>query len=285
MYPDVDPTYEEDLRNIERVYLAPGSHFWVAEAGGQLIGMVAIERIDAHTGRLRRMRVTGDWRRQGIATDLLGMTEEFCRKAGYKRIILDTTEDQVAAHALYEKHGFVRTGSRRIGVVPVYDYIKELTTIESVRIRRYEARDQDVIWELHEEGLRDTGTLLGEYRRDLHPDLSDIQRWYEQSGGGFWIAEAEDRQIGMVGVERVDEETARLRQMRVTARWRKQGVGRLLLETVEGFGLDNGYHRLILDTNALQTDAHRLYEAVGFTRTGERTIGPRRVFDYAKELR
>jgi ribosomal protein S18 acetylase RimI-like enzyme len=126
MYPDVDPAYEEDLRNIECVYLAPGSHFWVAEAGAQLIGMVAIEQIDAETGRLRRMRVTGDWRRRGIATDLLSTTEEFCRKAGYKRIVLDTTKDQVAAHALYEKHGFVRTGSRLIGVVPVYDYEKEL---------------------------------------------------------------------------------------------------------------------------------------------------------------
>jgi GNAT superfamily N-acetyltransferase len=127
MYPDVDPTYEEDLRNIERVYLAPGSHFWVAEVQGGLIGMVAIQRIDAETGRLRRMRVTGEWRRRGVATSLLQTTEEFCRKLGYQRIILDTTKDQVAAHALYEKHGFVRTGSRTIGVVPVHDYVKELT--------------------------------------------------------------------------------------------------------------------------------------------------------------
>jgi GNAT superfamily N-acetyltransferase len=285
MYPDVDPSYEEDLRNIDRVYLTPGSHFWVAEAGAQLIGMVAIERIDADTGRLRRMRVTGDWRRRGIATNLLRTTGEFCRNAGYQRIILDTTKDQVAAHALYEKHGFVRTGSRRIGVVPVYDYVKAFTKAESVRIRIYEPRDQNVVWELAEEGLRDTGTLVGEYRRDLHPDLSEIEQWYMQAGGGFWIAEAEDRQIGMVGIERVDEMIAKLRQMRVTAKWRKQGVGRLLLETAEGFCRDNGYHRLILDTNALQTDAHRLYEAAGFTRTGERTIGTRRVFDYSKELR
>jgi len=73
------------------------------------------------------MRVTGTRRRKGVATDLLETAEEFCREMGYKRMILDTTEDQTAAHALYEKNGFVRTGERMIGVVPAYDYVKELS--------------------------------------------------------------------------------------------------------------------------------------------------------------
>jgi len=126
-YPGVDTKYEEDLRNIERTYLAPGSHFWVAEVDRRLVGMVAIQHVDRETGRLRRMRVTGAWRRKRVATDLLEITEEFCREMGYKRIILDTTQDQTAAHALYEKNGFVRTGERMIGVVPAFDYVKELT--------------------------------------------------------------------------------------------------------------------------------------------------------------
>jgi ribosomal protein S18 acetylase RimI-like enzyme len=126
-YADFDEAvYEEDLRNIERDYLTPGSNFWVAEANRRLVGMVAIQRIDSITGRLRRMRVTGAWRRKGVATDLLLTAEDFCAEMGYKRIILDTTEDQTAAHALYEKNGFTRTGSRNIGVVPVFDYEKAL---------------------------------------------------------------------------------------------------------------------------------------------------------------
>jgi N-acetylglutamate synthase-like GNAT family acetyltransferase len=125
-YPDVDPQYEDDLRNIERDYFSPGSQFWVVESEGRLIGMVAIQRIDDRTGRLRRMRVTGHRRRSGIAADLIETCERFCREAGYKRIILDTTEDQTAAHALYENYGFVRTDSRHIGIVPVFDYEKRL---------------------------------------------------------------------------------------------------------------------------------------------------------------
>jgi GNAT superfamily N-acetyltransferase len=126
MYPDVDPKYDEDLRNIEREYLCPGSNFWVAEAGDQLIGMVAAQRIDDRTGRLRRMRVTRDWRRQGVAGRLLQTIERFCREQGYARIILDTTEQQTAAHRLYEAWGFTRTGERSMGAFRVFDYEKRL---------------------------------------------------------------------------------------------------------------------------------------------------------------
>jgi RimJ/RimL family protein N-acetyltransferase len=42
------------------------------------------------------------------------------------RLILDTTEQQTAAHRLYEKNGFVRTGERSLGPFRVFDYVKEL---------------------------------------------------------------------------------------------------------------------------------------------------------------
>jgi GNAT superfamily N-acetyltransferase len=126
-YPDVDNSdYEDDLRNIERDYLRPGSNFWVAEADGDLVGMVAAQRIDDRTGRLRRMRVTGEWRRKGLATSLLRTVEEFCRDQGYSRLILDTTEQQTAAHRLYEGAGFTRTGERTLGPFRIFDYEKEL---------------------------------------------------------------------------------------------------------------------------------------------------------------
>jgi len=59
-HPELDYAgHEEDLRDIESAYLSPGSNFWVAEVDGLLVGMAAIQRIDAETGRLRRMREAG----------------------------------------------------------------------------------------------------------------------------------------------------------------------------------------------------------------------------------
>ncbi len=70
-YPKVDPKYDEDLTRLEEVYLADGANFWVVESPDSLVGMAAIGRVDAATGRLRRMRVTRAWRRRGVAKALL----------------------------------------------------------------------------------------------------------------------------------------------------------------------------------------------------------------------
>lgn len=124
----VDPQYEEDLRNIEAEYLSEGSCLWVVDANGDrgLVGMAAVRRIDAQTGRLRRMRVTGPRRREGVARQLLETVEEFCRSHGYRRIILDTMEQQTAAQRLYEGAGFTRIGKRDLGSFRVVDYEKVL---------------------------------------------------------------------------------------------------------------------------------------------------------------
>lgn len=127
-YPEVDPKYEDDLRNIEREYLWPGSKFWVAQFGhgGPLIGMVAVRRLDTQTARLRRMRVTASWRRKGLGRRLVHVVEDWCREQAYIRIILDTTEHQAAAHRLYERAGFTRSGERTLGPLRVFDYEKRL---------------------------------------------------------------------------------------------------------------------------------------------------------------
>ena len=126
-YPTVDPKYDEDLTRLEEVYLGEGSNFWVVEAPGGLVGMAAIRRVDASTGRLRRMRVTEAWRRKGVAKALLDEAITFCRACGYDRLILDTTEQQTAAQRMYESAGFVKLGQRSLGPFVIYDYVLELS--------------------------------------------------------------------------------------------------------------------------------------------------------------
>jgi len=125
-YPKVDPKYDEDLRRLEEVYLGEGANFWVAETPDALVGMAAISRVDAATGRLRRMRVTAAWRRKGVAKALLDEAIDFCRAGNYKRLILDTTEHQTAAQQMYESAGFVKLGERSLGPFVVYDYALDL---------------------------------------------------------------------------------------------------------------------------------------------------------------
>ena len=110
--------WDKDVRDIPAHYLQLGCHFWVVEdaapvrAAGTIIAMNAIRRHDDTTAEIKRMRVTKARRRQGIARLLLEVAEDFCRAAGYTRIILDTTDRQEAAKVMYANHGYTETSSR-----------------------------------------------------------------------------------------------------------------------------------------------------------------------------
>ncbi|XP_066271721.1 N-acetylaspartate synthetase-like [Branchiostoma lanceolatum] len=115
----------DDVQDVQRNYMKPRRNFWVAEAdNGQVVGTIAItlksldkpanERAD-DVAWLRRMAVSENYRRQGIAKRLVETAIRFCRRNKYRRIELITTEVQLPAKALYEKMGFrcVNTWARR----------------------------------------------------------------------------------------------------------------------------------------------------------------------------
>ena len=102
----VETAIREELGRIEDYYLAsPDQAFWVAEDNA-VLGMVGIERHAADVGEVRRMAVDRAHRRRGIGRQLLATAEAFCREAGYGKVVLSTSELQVAAMRLYEASGY-----------------------------------------------------------------------------------------------------------------------------------------------------------------------------------
>jgi GNAT superfamily N-acetyltransferase len=159
----------------------------------------------------------------------------------------------------------------------------QTSLLEGLVIRRYDPKDHNAVWDLHIEGVRQSRSLYpppAGYEDDLH----DISATYLGDGSNFWVVESPDGLIGMAAVSRVDERTGRVRRMRVTASWRRKGVAQALLRIAMAFCRECGYNRVILDTTHMQTDAHRLYERAGFTKTGEHELGPFRIFDYERRL-
>ena len=118
--------WDDDVRNVEDHYLAEGSHFWVVEEAGRIIGMAAVRRLGPGAAELKRMRVAGDRRGRGLGQRLLGLAEEFCRTQGYGRIVGDTTDRMEAARRLYEKNGYTLTHEMPLGSLRIYYYAKEL---------------------------------------------------------------------------------------------------------------------------------------------------------------
>ena len=120
-----------DLADIPGAYLQPGSNFWVAEAGRQVIGMVGVQQKDAATCELRRMSVDIRWRRKGLGRKLLETAEAFARQLGYASIVLSTITPLQPAIALYEGMGYRLSGQSKYGAVTVLHYGKDLLSVPS----------------------------------------------------------------------------------------------------------------------------------------------------------
>ena len=125
-YESSGPEFDPDMDRLEEVYLADGSTFWLLEDGDRLVGMTAVRRIDEQTAEIKRMRVAIELRRQGLGQRLLSAAESFCREQRYRRIVLDTSDEQVAAIALYEKNDYRMVDRRTIRGVTVLYLAKDL---------------------------------------------------------------------------------------------------------------------------------------------------------------
>ena len=117
-----------DLADITLHYLSdPGSHFWVADVGSEVRGMVGVQRRDDQEAELRRMSVAPDARRQGIGWLLLETVEAFCKERGYQRIQLTTVTQLQPAIAMYRRFGYRLVGEEPYGIMTVQEFVKPLT--------------------------------------------------------------------------------------------------------------------------------------------------------------
>ncbi|KAM4672715.1 N-acetyltransferase family 8 member 3-like isoform 1-T3 [Amazona ochrocephala] len=106
-----------DLADVRGSYLrSPHSCFWVAEAGGAVVGMVAVEPPEDPAERevaleLKRMSVSREHRGWGISGALCREVLSFARARGFGAVVLSTSVVQVAAQRLYESQGFRKVGA------------------------------------------------------------------------------------------------------------------------------------------------------------------------------
>lgn len=100
-----------DLCDVPGAYLRPPDCcFWVAEAGGAVVGMVAAVPAGRGELELKRMSVSREHRGHGLARALCQEVLGFARARGYGAVVLSTSMVQVAAQRLYEGQGFRRVG-------------------------------------------------------------------------------------------------------------------------------------------------------------------------------
>ena len=104
------------------------------------------------------------------------------------------------------------------------------------------------------------------------PDLFRFDQHYAAPRGAFFVVHEDDVVVGSVGVERLDDGSAELHRLYLDARLRSRGTGRALVEAVLEWCRTQNIPRLILWSDTRFDQAHRLYERMGFQRTGERVL-------------
>ena len=84
--------------------------------------------------------------------------------------------------------------------------------------------------------LFENSRLEGETREnDTGADLDFLKEGYfECKDSGFWVAQYEEWIVGMIGVQRVSDNSAEIRRLRVRDSYRRKGIGKkLMLHAIE----------------------------------------------------
>ena len=100
---------------IEHVYaldasklFSPDITVFGARINGELVGVGAIRKLDAHHAELKSMHTLAKSRGSGVGKAMVAHIEQFAKEQGVKRISLETgtTEPFKPAHQLYESLGY-----------------------------------------------------------------------------------------------------------------------------------------------------------------------------------
>ena len=102
--------FDQELAALPGEYAPPGGVLLIARDAAAAAGCVALRRLDAGTGEMKRMYVREQYRGSGLGRRLAAEAIEEARKRKYARIVLDTLPKLASAIALYRDLGFRETG-------------------------------------------------------------------------------------------------------------------------------------------------------------------------------
>ena len=176
--------------------------------------------------------------------------------------------------------------------------------VPALALRRYDPRDADAVWRLHELALRDAGTDPADVPGT--DDLRSVETSYLDGDGGFVVGTVppdaagsdaprvhDGALVAMGGFlpstdghddERTVAGAAELHRMRVAPSCQRRGYGRELLAALETAVRAAGHDLVLATTAARQRAAVRFYPVHGYEKTGESTVAGYELYHFQKRL-
>lgn len=104
--------FERELATLPGDYAPPDGRLLLAWHHEKPVGCIALHRVDATTGEVKRLYVRPEARGSRTGRRLVEQVIAAARAIGYRRLVLDTLPQMAQAQALYRSFGF--------GEIPVY---------------------------------------------------------------------------------------------------------------------------------------------------------------------
>jgi putative acetyltransferase len=137
-------------------------------------------------------------------------------------------------------------------------------TYNHFRIRSWEPRDRAPASTLISQVLAEYG--LPWDAADADQDVVEVEQFYQQTGGEFWVVEQDRTLVGTAGYYPISrgENAVEIRKMYLLPGVRGKGLGRFLLEELERAIAQRHYQEIWLETASVLTEAIQLYEKSGY---------------------
>lgn len=135
--------------------------------------------------------------------------------------------------------------------------IREFTTVDQLGVNKL----QD---EFMQEFFPEFYTDPRQYQ--WNADIYDIDKYYLQHNGRFWVVEEEeDNIIGVGGFRLVNLNIAEIKRIRIKACYRGKGLGKAIIHTIEDYCRRNHIIKILVDTDQRLTTAKTMYEKMGYS--------------------
>ena len=107
--------FNRDLEDIQQHYFRNKGTFLVGTINGIIVSMGAFRKLDKTTAEIKRMRTYPEYQGRGYGDKILKELIRIAKEYGYKELILETSEKQIAARKLYMNNGFKEFKEEIIG--------------------------------------------------------------------------------------------------------------------------------------------------------------------------
>jgi GNAT superfamily N-acetyltransferase len=131
-------------------------------------------------------------------------------------------------------------------------------------------QDRDQVRELFWEylvwanaGLKEAFGINLDIEQMHEENIRDLQQ-FDPPHGRLLLVEVDGRIVGVAAMHQTGEKIGEIKRMYVRREFRRQGIGRALLEALIAEAQASGYNQLRLDSARFMHAAHDLYRSAGF---------------------